>query len=212
MLAIVLSAFFTILLKILIMSTDGFQNLLSFIKQFVKFNNEELNVILNTLEVIQLSKNQIFIDEGQIANKIAFVNKGYLRVFYNYDGTEITRDITPLYSFATALPSFVSQTPSFEIISAITDCELFVIKKSDLDNLYEKFPKWERLGRRITEEMFVDSQKRIYSFITETAETRYKRLLNQYPDMIKDVPLRYIADFLGIKLQSLSRLRKSINW
>ncbi|MBI9052986.1 MAG: Crp/Fnr family transcriptional regulator [Bacteroidales bacterium] len=194
------------------MSKDTFQNLKIFIKQFVDFNSDELNVIRNSIEIIQLPKNQVFIDEGQIADKIAFINKGYLRVFYNFDGNEITRDITPLYSFATALPSFVSQTPSFEIISAITDCELFVISKNDLDDLYNRFPKWERLGRRITEEMFVDSQKRIYSFITETAETRYKRLLCQYPDMTKEVPLRYIADFLGIKLQSLSRLRKSINW
>ena len=58
--------------------------------------------------------------------------------------------------------------------------------------------------------MFVESQRRIYSFITETAEIRYKKLLKQYPDMIRDVPLKYIADFLGIKLQSLSRLRKNI--
>lgn len=110
------------------------------------------------------------------------------------------------------MPSFVSQTPSFEIISAITDCELITINKKDLEFLYDKYQKWERLGRRIIEEMFVESQQRIYSFITESAETRYKKLLKQYPDMIRDVPLKHIADFLGIKLQSLSRLRKTIDW
>ena len=62
------------------------------------------------------------------------------------------------------------------------------------------------------EEMFVESQRRIYSFITEPAEMRYKKLLKQYPGMIRDVPLKYIADFLGIKLQSLSRLRKTMDW
>ncbi|MCK5028826.1 MAG: Crp/Fnr family transcriptional regulator [Bacteroidales bacterium] len=188
------------------------ENLLKFINQFVDFNEKEIKSVQEFVQLIQLNKNEIFINEGEIADQIAFTNSGYLRVYYNHDGEEITRDITPLHSFATALPSFVSQTPSFEIIRAITDCELLVIKKEDLEYLYSEYPKWERLGRRIIEEMFVESQCRIYSFITETAETRYKRILKQYPDMIHDVPLKYIADFLGIKLQSLSRLRKNIDW
>jgi len=187
-------------------------NLLKFIHQFVDFKEEEIEPIKKFTQIVRLKKNEIFINEGEIAKKIAFTNSGYLRVYYNHDGEEITRDITPLHSFATALPIFVSQIPSYEIISAITDCELFVIQKEDLEFLYSEYPKWERLGRRIIEEMFVESQRRIYSFITETAETRYKRILKQYPDIIHDVPLKYIADFLGIKLQSLSRLRKNIDW
>jgi len=184
--------------------------LLAFVNQFVEFDERELNAIKEYIQYVELKKNEIFIQEGQIAKQIAFTNKGYLRVFYNHDGEEITRDITPLHSFATALPSFVSQTPSFEIISAITDCELITISKDNLQYLFDNHQKWERLGRRIIEEMFVESQRRIYSFITETAETRYLKLLKHYPDMIRDVPLKYIADFLGIKLQSLSRLRKTI--
>jgi CRP-like cAMP-binding protein len=187
-------------------------NLLKFISQFAEFKEVEIEAAKKFIRVIHLKKNEIFINEGEIANQIAFTNSGYLRVYYNHDGEEITRDITPLHTFATALPSFVSQTPSFEIISAITNCELFVIQKNDLEYLYSTFPKWERLGRRIIEEMFVESQRRIYSFITETAETRYKRILKQYPDILHDVPLKYIADFLGIKLQSLSRLRKNMDW
>ena len=194
------------------MIPENLNNVIKFINQFVDFEEQELNAIQDNIEFIHLDKNEILIDEGQVAREIVFTNKGYLRVFYNYDGEEITRDITPLHSFATALPSFVSQTPSFEIISAITDCELITISKDNLECLYNRYQKWERLGRRIIEEMFVESQHRIYSFITETAETRYKRLLKQYPEMIQDVPLKYIAGFLGIKLQSLSRLRKTINW
>lgn len=191
---------------------DKFQNAINFVKKFVDFDEQEIRAMINRVNFIRLKKNEIFIKEGDIANQIAFTNKGYLRVYYLHDGEEITRDITPLHSFATALPSFISQTPSFEIISAITDCELITIHKNDLEYLYSNYPTWERFGRRIMEEMFVESQRRIYSFITETAETRYKKLLKQYPDLIRDVPLKYIADFLGIKLQSLSRLRKSVDW
>lgn len=186
--------------------------LIEFICKYVDFTENDLKSIDGKIEFLNLKRNQIFINQGDVADKIAFTNIGYLRVYYLFDWEEITRDITPLHSFATALPSFISQKPSYEIISAVTDCELITISKKNLEFLYTNYPKWERLGRRIMEEMFVESQRRIYSFITETAETRYKKLLRQYPEMIHDVPLKYIADFLGIKLQSLSRLRKTIDW
>lgn len=194
------------------MSNENFKYLIEFISRYVAFDKDELEIILLVLKIRQLKKNEVLISEGEVANIIAFTNKGYLRVYYNHDGEEITRDITPLHSFATALPSFILQKPSYEIISAITDCELFIISKHDLDNLYNKYPKWERLGRRIIEDMFVEAQFRLYQFITLTAEERYRQLLNRYPDMIRDVPLKYIADFLGVKLQSLSRLRKTMHW
>jgi CRP-like cAMP-binding protein len=194
------------------MNLDKYSNLVSFISQFVEFSQSELEAGIGFVEVRKLKRHETLIDEGDIANVIAFTNQGYLRVFYNHEGEEITRDITPLNTFATALPSFISQTPSFEIISAITDCELYIIKKDDLELLYNSYPKWERLGRRIIEEMFVEAQRRLYLFITETAENRYKLLMKRYPDMLNNVPLKYIADFLGIKLQSLSRLRKTIEW
>ncbi len=194
------------------MNLDKYSNLVSFISQFVEFSQSELEAGIGFVEIRKLKRHEILINEGEIANIIAFTNQGYLRVSYNHDGEEITRDITPLNTFATALPSFISQNPSFEIISAITDCELFIIKKDDLESLYNSYPKWECLGRRIIEEMFVEAQRRLYLFITETAENRYKMLMKRYPDMLNNVPLKYIADFLGIKLQSLSRLRKTIDW
>jgi CRP-like cAMP-binding protein len=194
------------------MELSNYNNLVAFINRFVDFTQEEFEAVLPFIQIRKLKRNQILINEGEVANIIAFTNKGYLRVFFNHNGEEISRDITPLNSFATALPSFITQKPSYEIISAITDCELFIIKKSDLEFLYKNHPKWERLGRRIIEDMFVDVQHRLYLFITEPAEIRYKMLIKRYPDMIQNVPLKYIANFLGIKIQSLSRLRKTMEW
>ena len=183
-----------------------------YLLKYVNFSYTEIMALEDITEIRHLKKNDIFIDENQIAHEIAFTSNGYLRVYYNHDGDEITRDITPLHSFVTALPSYISQTPSFEIIKAITDSELIVIQKKNLEALYDTFPNWERFGRLIMEEMFVESQNRIYSFITEPAADRYMKLIKHHPDMIKEVPLKYLADFIGIKLQSLSRLRKSISW
>ena len=194
------------------MERDKLKDVEHYLLGYVNFSQAEILALESITEVKHLKKNDIFINESDIANEIAFTNSGYLRVYYNHDGEEITRDITPLHSFVTALPSFISQKPSFEIIKAVTDCELITINKTDLETLYDTYPNWERFGRLIIEEMFVESQNRIYAFITEPAAERYKRLVKQHPDMIKAVPLKYLADFIGIKLQSLSRLRKRIDW
>ncbi len=194
------------------MNSHNFTNLLEFIGRYIEFTETDFLLVIPYLKVINLKKGEVFIAEGDVANRIAFTNKGYLRVYINHDGEEITRDITPLHSFATALPSFINQKPSCEIISAITDCELFILSKQHLEHLYDNYPKWERLGRRIIEDMFVDAQLRLNQFITQTAEVRYRHFLKRYPDMIHEVPLTYIADYLGIKLQSLSRLRKTMEW
>lgn len=193
------------------MELQKYNNLIKFISSYVVYTTDEFKVVLPHIECIHLRRNETLIHEGEIANKIFFTNKGYLRVYFNHLGDEITRDITPLHSFATALPSFIKQTPSYEIISTITDCELFAINKYDLELLYDKHPKWERLGRRIIEDMFVKAQGRLYQFITETAEVRYKQLMKYHPDMIQNIPLTYVADFLGITIQSLSRLRRKID-
>ena len=187
-----------------------FQHVKTFVNHLVPLSEEEWDAAYPYIKQRRLKKNEYFVNEGDIARYISFTNEGYLRVFYNHDGNEITRDISPLHSFVTALPSFVSRTPSFEIIQAITDCELLIIHKDNLEKLYESHNHWQKVGRRIMEEMFVDTQRRIYALITQTAEMRYKMMMKQFPDIFLHVPLQYIASYLGITSQSLSRLRKTV--
>jgi len=188
---------------------ENYTDLYNFISLFVNLNQQEWNAVLPFIERIKLKKNDFFVKEGDIAQYIAFTQKGYMRVYYNHDGNEITRDITPLHTFATALPSFIAQKPSFEIIQAITDCELYLIRRENLENLYNEYVNWQKVGRRVMEEMFVETQNRIYAFITQTAEMRYKKMMEQFPDIFLHVPLQYIASYLGITSQSLSRLRRN---
>jgi len=138
------------------------------------------------------------------------VRKGYLRTYFIKGGEEITRDISSVNSFFTALTSFITKKPSFEIISTITNCEVLMISREDLNYLYSKYNNWQMIGRRVVEEMFVRSQKRIYSFLTKSAEERYLKLMRDKPDLLQNVPLQYIASYLGITSQSLSRLRRKI--
>ncbi len=189
-----------------------YEDLKQFVNQFANLGQEEWEAVMPLIETRELRKNDYFVREGEVARYISFTQSGYLRVFYNHDGDEITRDISPLHTFVTALPSFVSQTPSYEIIQAITDCELFVIYHDNLEFLYDSYSNWQRVGRRVIEEMFVQTQSRIYAFITQPAEVRYKEMMKQFPDIFQHVPLQYIASYLGITSQSLSRLRRSVQF
>lgn len=187
-----------------------FEDLDNILMQFADISEGELKAVHEKLEVVKIGKNEVFIDKGQISDSIAFIQSGYLRVSFNHDGDEITRDITSVHSFITALTSFITRKPSFEVVKTITDCELFLIKRDELNSLYETYNTWQKIGRRIVEEMFVRSQKRIYTLITKSAEDRYRYILEEKPDMLKHIPLQYIASYLGITSQSLSRLRRNI--
>ncbi len=189
-----------------------YSDLKQFVSQFANLSQEEWEAVKPFIKIRNLKKNEYFVREGEIARYISFTQNGYLRVLYNHDGNEITRDISPLHTFVTALPSYVSQTPSFEIIQAITDCELLVIYRDHLESLYDKYNNWQRVGRRVIEEMFVQTQSRIYAFITQPAEVRYKEMMKQFPDIFQHVPLQYIASYLGITSQSLSRLRRTVQF
>ncbi len=189
-----------------------YEDLKQFIGKFANLSLEEWKAVEPFIETRLLKKNDYFVREGEIARYICFTQKGYLRVFYNHDGDDITRDISPLHTFVTALPSYVSQTPSYEIIQAITDTELFVIYHDNLEYLYDRYNNWQRVGRRVMEEMFVQTQRRIYAFITQPAEDRYKAMMKEFPDIFQHVPLQYIASYLGITSQSLSRLRRTVKF
>ncbi|MBN1253466.1 MAG: Crp/Fnr family transcriptional regulator [Bacteroidales bacterium] len=187
-----------------------FDDLDKVLLRFANLSEQELNAVHEKLEIVNISKNEYLVQDGEIADSIAFIQSGYLRVCFNHDGDEITRDITSVNSFITALTSFITRKPSFEIVKTITDCELMIIKRENLNYLYQTYNNWQTIGRRIVEEMFVRSQKRIYSLLTSSAEDRYKFILEEKPDMLKNIPLQYIASYLGITSQSLSRLRRNV--
>ena len=180
------------------------------LSNFGKVTDEEINAVAEHSKILKLKKNEYFVEEGQIANFVAYIRSGYLRIYFNHEGEESTRDISSINSFSTAFASFIAKKPSFEIVRAITNCELLIIHRKDLNTLYKQFPRLQSIGRRIMEEMFVRMQKRMYSLLTQNAEIRYLNLLKEKPDFIQNIPLQYIASYLGITSQSLSRLRRNI--
>ncbi len=186
------------------------QNLIQFIKQLVPFTDEEIQDIQHLFVEKTLKKGEFWVKEGEFNSDILFVNKGMLRSYFVKEEVEKTFVLVIENQILTATESYASGLPSTDFIQAVEDTYLSVITKDNLEILYSKSFKWERVGRIIFEYYTIEQEIRIRSFISETAQKRYERLAKDHPELMQRTPQIYLANFLGITPQSLSRLRRKI--
>ncbi|HVI47735.1 MAG TPA: Crp/Fnr family transcriptional regulator [Chitinophaga sp.] len=171
---------------------------------------EDYEQLHQLLRPVHLSKQDYFIKEGQVCRQLAFIQSGILRSYYVKDnGEEMTDCIMFARQFVTAYSSLITGTPAYEHIQAITDCELLSLDRADLQQLYSSNIRWANTGRILGEREFVLMEERIRSFQQHSSAERYAQLIQLHPRMIQEVPLQYLASYLGITPQHLSRLRKS---
>lgn len=179
------------------------------IKDAISLAESDLEFMLSLFEPLTLKKGDYFLEVGQRCNLVAFIRTGMLRIHYpNTKGEETTCYFSLPNEFITSFPSFTTQNPSTENIQAILPTELFVISKQNLEQLYQKIPSTQEFGRKAAENLTMIMEKRISLFLNNSAEERYEFLLKDNPILIQTVPLQYLASYLGISPQHLSRLRK----
>jgi CRP-like cAMP-binding protein len=190
---------------------EGAIALQSYIQGIVDFSDEEMEIIMAHFEPMSLPAGEYFVDEGLICKHIGFVTKGYVRTFYEIHDVEVTTMVLSKHNIVTAHTSFTLQRPSMSYIQAITDCELLVLTHESMQELYEKVPKWERLGRLITEQVYGYMESRVVDYLSLSPEDRYRKMLETDAKLLKNVPLRYIASMLGITPETLSRIRNKVH-
>ncbi len=134
-----------------------------------------------------------------------------MRLFYYDDnGDEVTTLIASPNRFITSFLDFIHQKKSNENLECITDCEFYRIERSKMLELIDKNENFKKFSLVIFEQAIATNQIRANDFATLTADLRYKKLMEQQPEIIQNVPIQYIASYLGIKPQSLSRIRKQL--
>lgn len=188
-----------------------FDKLTDTIKKTVTLTHADLELCRRSFEPVVFPKNRILEEEGHIPKYLYFVVSGYVRLFsYNEAGDEITTHINCPPGFITSYSHYSQQTKASENVECITDCELLRITKGDLDHCLEQSSALKDFGISIFQQSLAYNENRSRELSTLTAEQRYQKLIENYPGILHNVPLQYIASFLGMNPKSLSRIRRHI--
>ena len=154
-----------------------------------------------------VKKDHLLLKENTVSDYIYFIEKGVARIYYYKNGKEITEWVALDGQFFLSITSFFQRIPSHLIIQTIESSEVFGIHHDDFMKLADKYHDIERLLRKMVTSSLILSQVRMDSIQFESAQQRYERLLQTTPQIVQRVPLTYIASFLGITLETLSRIR-----
>lgn len=152
-------------------------------------------------------KKSPILKQGQVAQRIYFIKSGFTRAYYEKEESTFTNWFMGQGEIIISVYSFFSRNPSFEYIEALEDCILQSITWEQLQKLYCEFPEFNLTGRMITEQYYIRSEKRNIDLQTLTAQQRYEKLLTDYPGILQKASLGQIASYLGIKQETLSRIR-----
>lgn len=183
--------------------------LFDFIEKYVPLTDEEKNAIVSIDIFHSFKKGTVLLSEGQKSNAGYFVLKGCIRTYYIIDGDEKT---TAFYTEMEGLTPHcaIDKAPSAYFVSCVEDTIMTAANLDMEDEILRKFPKFETVCRLLSEELLAKQQIDFDEFKTSSPEERYLNLIKKRPDLVQRVPQHMLASFLGIKPQSLSRLRARI--
>jgi len=182
------------------------EHLLAYIKNYYPLSEEAQSALPDCFEKIVLSKNEYLLKEGQISRHLYFLEKGALRGFYNLDGKEITHWFGFENDFVTSFHSFITSEPAVENIQLMEGSILWEISKEQLNKLFNAHHEIERLVRIVYEKYYIRLEERYVNAQFKTAKDLYENLLQQRPHILERVSLGYIASYLGISQETLSRI------
>ena len=165
------------------------------------------DAILDVLSEVKAKKNQDLQSIGQACKTIYFVLDGAARIYYYKDGKDVTEHFAFQNDMIIRAESLFTGRPSHKAIQAISDTTFMAIPSNPLFTLFDQHHEIERLFRKIIERSYVDTINRLESLQFHTADERYSALIEKSPEVVREIPLRHIASYLGITQVSLSRIR-----
>jgi CRP-like cAMP-binding protein len=187
-----------------------FDKLFALMRDAVLLTQADQELIASRFQPISFARHTRLVQPGGVARWLYFINAGYLRIFAYREGVEVTTHLNCPPGFITSFRSFNHQVPAADYLECITDVELLAISRQDLDYLYRQSAHLSAFGRLMLEQSVTYNETRSQDLVALSAGQRYQKLLRQHPDIIQHVPLQYIASFIGIKPESLSRIRRQI--
>ncbi len=191
-------------------STIDFSKIKEFIARFATFSEEELELFMQRLTKKEVSKNNYLLKGGQVCDYVSFINKGHFRSSCMVNNEDVTYNFFFDGNFLTDYSSFLTRRPSIESHQALEDAEVLLLSYADMQMIYKKAPAWEKFGRLIAEFIIIGIADRNRSMLFLSPEDQYLNLMKTRPKVIANIPQHYIASYLGIQPESLSRIRKRL--
>lgn len=202
------------MLKVLLMavskSKDAF---LDYLFQFIDVNEQSMEECIvkarATFQVLHLKKNEFFVKENEICQHFCFVESGILQHSIEVLGEEKTTYLALRNSVTSSLSSFLLGKPSRKSIKAIADCKLWIVNFKTFKDLIGHNKAFNQFYYNVIEKQICLIDDYRIDLLTLTPEERYKKLLATEPKLLQEVPLHYLASFLGISSRHMSRIRKN---
>lgn len=179
-------------------------------ESYIQLSSELKNDLKSLWQERTLKKGERLLEIDEVCRNLYFIESGTLRTFYYIDGKDATSWFYQKEEFITSWSSYFTENKSTEMIEATETTSLYYIKKTDLESLYDKHTELDRFGRKIMEHQVVFLEEFYKGFMFMNATDKYLALQSFYPNIEQHVNLSHIASFLGLTLETLSRLRKKI--
>jgi len=187
-----------------------FNKLKAYCKQTVPLSDTELTLIDVYFEARTLQKKEFLLQDNKVCNFIAFIATGSIRHFHIKEGIEKTCDISFDNAWVTDFQSFTYGTLGKMNLQAMETSTVFLIRKQSLNSLYKDCSKYETFGRLMAEQVAQRATEIAMSLSSDKPEERFQHLIKSRPDLFQRIPQKYIANFLGISPESLSRIRNRV--
>lgn len=179
-----------------------------YLQQFPRFSQASFELALPYLKEVEIKAGDSFLEQGQVCRKLGFISKGLFRLYYLKDGKEVTNCFCKENTISTSYRSLITGQASEMSIQAIEDSTLILLTKEQLQELYKKDLFWQQLGRMAAENEFITTESHT-RFLTDLSATeRYQQILDKDKELLQRVPLQYLASYLQIAPETLSRIRK----
>jgi len=186
------------------------KELIEYILLFGSLNRQQTDLIMRKATIITLRKDAYFSEAGSVPRQVGFIVNGVMRgCYYNNKGEEITRCFITENSLVADYVNFDIGAASSEYLQACTDCDLIVFSKQSWEELSRIIVGWDNIKNKMVQ-LCMHQKSRKGPVISQDATTRYLEFMENYPSLTNRISLAYVASYLGITQQSLSRIRKNI--
>lgn len=184
------------------------KELIELFNQIAPLDEDEVRLIKSSFKPLSIKKGDYFLKSGEVNKYIGFIKNGLVRYFVYKNDEEATFEFTKEGEFIADYQSFTTNRPSVQNIQAIEDCDLLVINFSDVNHIFNNTSHGNLLGRIVIEHRFDIMVSQLLSIYMQNQEERYRQFVSSYADLTQRIPQYLIASYVGIRPESLSRIRR----